>query len=100
MRKIILHGSALDRRGAFRDAGEELTVGAEDNDDADLTTKVADALLEQARAVTLTEARAEDVAPTQDPLDHDGDGAKGGSLPGEQSTRSRGRARALSGQEA
>ena len=31
--------------------------------------------------------------PPSNPLDHDGDGVKGGSLPGEQSTASKGRRR-------
>lgn len=30
----------------------------------------------------------------RDPLDHDGDGRRGGSLPGDQSTRARGRRKA------
>jgi hypothetical protein len=93
MRKIILYSPTIDRHGAYRDAGEELTVGAEDNDDTDLTTKVADELLGQNRAVTPTEAHAIEAA-APDPLDHDGNGEKGGSLPGEQSTRARGRTRA------
>lgn len=34
--------------------------------------------------------------PQKNPLDHDGDGMKGGSLSGEQSTRARGRRKKLS----
>jgi hypothetical protein len=36
-------------------------------------------------------------APKPHPLDHDGDGKPGGSLPGEQSTRRRGRPRKAQG---
>lgn len=35
----------------------------------------------------------DEVKPTRHPLDHDGDGQLGGSLPGENSTRRRGRRR-------
>ena len=59
MRKIILHAAALDRHGNYRDAGSELTVGAEDNDDTDITTTRADELLESGRAVSAAEAAAE-----------------------------------------
>lgn len=76
MRKIVLHSPAVDRRGGYRDAGETLTVGAIDNDKADVTTAYADELLDSGRAVTITEDRA-----TRDPLDHDGDGRKGGAAP-------------------
>ncbi|MFS0737550.1 hypothetical protein ABC347_10915 [Sphingomonas sp. 1P06PA] len=76
MRKITLYGPAVDRLGRFRDAGEELTVGGEDNTDTDLTIARADELIEQGVAVTMTEAREDAAAP--DPLDHDGNGRKGG----------------------
>lgn len=90
MRKIILHGPAVDRTGAFRDAGSTLVVGAADNADADIDTARADELLASGIAVTLTEEREgetisaevaadEPAALTQ--LDHDGDGEPGGSLP-------------------
>jgi hypothetical protein len=36
----------------------------------------------------------DEVEPAQHPLDHDGDGRPGGSLPGENSMRRRGRRRA------
>ena len=36
----------------------------------------------------------DEVKPKQHPLDHDGDGRLGGSLPGDESTRRRGRPRA------
>lgn len=82
MRKIVLHSAAVDRHGKYRDAGETLSVGSDDNLDTDLTTARADELLAGFGAVTLGEerdalARAEKVA---DPLDHDADGRKGGSL--------------------
>jgi hypothetical protein len=37
----------------------------------------------------------DEVKPTHHPLDHDGDGHLGGSLPGENSTRRRSRARVV-----
>lgn len=68
MRKIILHAATLDRHGNYRDAGSELTVGADDNDETDITTSKADELLDCGRAVTLTEAaeqaKAEPVEPS------------------------------------
>lgn len=82
MRKITLHGATLDKHGKYRDAGDVLTVGAADNDDADIATAEADRLIEDGRAVTMTDAIAEAAAaagkPIIDPLDHDGDGRKGG----------------------
>ena len=36
----------------------------------------------------------DEIKPVRHPLDHDGDGHPGGSLPGENSTRRRGRRRA------
>ena len=67
MRKIILHAATLDRRGNYRDAGSELTVGAEDNDDTDITTAKADELLDAGRAVTLSEAAEQAKAEPVDP---------------------------------
>ena len=67
MRKIILHAATLDRHGKYRDAGSELTVGAEENNETDITTAKADELLDGGRAVTLSEAaeqaKAEPVEP-------------------------------------
>jgi hypothetical protein len=62
MRKIILHSPTTDRRGHYRDAGDELTVGAVDNVETDITTDQADELLASGRAVTLAEAKAEKTA--------------------------------------
>lgn len=62
MRKIILHAPALDRHGNYRDAGSELTVGAEDNDDADISTARADELIESRCAVSVAVAAAESKA--------------------------------------
>lgn len=50
MRKIILHSAALDRRGAYRDAGTELTVGAAGNESSDITTDAANELVNSGRA--------------------------------------------------
>lgn len=66
MRKIILHTASLDSAGAYRDAGAELTVGEK----GDVTTEAAATLVESGRAVEMA-----------DPLDHNSDGRKGGSLP-------------------
>ncbi|MES2157483.1 MAG: hypothetical protein V4512_06735 [Pseudomonadota bacterium] len=59
MRKILLHSAAIDRHGKWRDAGSELTVGAEDNTDTDLTTTRADELIDSRRAVSPTAARSD-----------------------------------------
>ena len=67
MRKIILHAATIDRHGKYRDAGSELTVGAEDNAETDITTAKADELLESGRAVTLTEAAEQAKAEPVDP---------------------------------
>lgn len=50
MRKITLHSAALDRRGAYRDAGAELTVGAADNENSDISTEAAKELVDSGRA--------------------------------------------------
>lgn len=60
MRKIILHSPTVDRHGKWHDAGSELTVGADDNADTDLTTTRADELIDSLRAVTATTAAAEE----------------------------------------
>lgn len=82
MRKIILYGPAVDRLGRFRDAGSELTVGGADNDKADISAAAAQALIDSGRAVTWTDAKQAEAtaegATMADPLDHDGDGRKGG----------------------
>lgn len=78
MRKIILYGPAVDRLGRFRDAGSELTVG----DAADISEDKADDLLRSGRAEKWTDAKKSEADATGeafvDPLDHDGDGRKGG----------------------
>lgn len=56
MRKILLHSATIDRHGKWRDAGSELTVGAEGNTDTDLTTSRADELINSQRAVTMAVA--------------------------------------------
>jgi hypothetical protein len=96
VRKIVLHSPRVDRKGDWHDAGETLIVGAEDNEDAHLSPDQSQELLDSGRAVTLGEAAEEAKADPVDPLDHDRDGTKGGSLPGEQSTRARGAAKAKS----
>ncbi|WP_188064749.1 hypothetical protein [Sphingobium sp. KCTC 72723] len=59
MRKILLHSATIDRHGKWRDAGSELTVGAEDITDTDLTTTRADELINSQRAVAATTARSD-----------------------------------------
>jgi hypothetical protein len=72
-RNVVLYGPAVDRFGNYCDAGSVLSVGAEDNDDTDLTTAQADALEAGLRGVPTAKA-IEDGAldPVDAPPESDG----------------------------
>ena len=72
MKKILLHRAAVDNAGTYRDAGSTLTIA--DGDKAEtIAAERADELLDTHGAVPVSTA-------TRDPLDHDGDGRKGGAV--------------------
>ena len=72
MQKILLHRSAVDNAGTYCDAGGTLTI-ADGSDAKTITGERADELLASQGAVPVPSA-------TRDPLDHDGDGRKGGAV--------------------
>lgn len=54
MRKITLHSPTIDRHNKYRDAGAELTVGAADNENSDISTEAAKDLVDSGRATNET----------------------------------------------
>lgn len=72
MKKILLHRATVDNAGLYRDAGSTLTV-ADGTDAETIAADRADDLLDTSGAVPVPTA-------TRDPLDHDGDGRKGGAV--------------------
>ena len=59
----------------------------------DVDTLIVNDATEEALALVAGWTNLPGETPQRDPLDHDGDGRRGGSLPGEQSTARRGRRR-------
>lgn len=93
MKHIVLYAAALANGGGYLDAGTEVEVG--DGEDQ-INAAAAQSLVDQGRGASRTADAANNStagAAGGDALDHDGDGLKGGSLPGEQSTASKGRRR-------
>ena len=74
MSKIILHRPAVDNAGQYQDAGAELTIG-------NATGAKGVGTIDADRAKELLDSSGAEPVPTakRDPLDHDGDGRKGGA---------------------
>ena len=72
MKKILLHRPAVDNAGVYRDAGVQLAI-ATGNEPGTIASERADELLHSNGAAPVPMA-------TRDPLDHDGDGRKGGAV--------------------
>jgi hypothetical protein len=72
MKKILLHRSAIDNAGRYQDAGATLTIADGDKPET-ISAERAGELLDNDGAVPVPTA-------TRDPLDHDGDGRKGGAV--------------------
>lgn len=72
MRKITLHRASIDNAGHYRDAGATLTIAEGSKEDTISADRASD-LLDSNGAAPVS-------ASTRDPLDHDGDGRKGGSV--------------------